>query len=216
MKNISIFALIVPFIATQALAQTFKEVDFERLLMKHPIMQNYDAKTGHFKNTPYELKSVEGLRAENASMTAEIQKIESLKNEKSLAAIKEDIEDEESFWESASKLNDAKNRLKMKIAENEELILSGGKPAFEKLFPITEAMTNDLIINLYDKDKLVLNKLPRYYNFKPDFNGKDFQAFWHSRDPLVLEAYLSKASSLSLIFPNSDKAILYQKVEETE
>lgn len=205
--------LIVFLTAVQGFAQVFKQVDFERLLMNHPMMKNYDAQTGHFKNTPYELKNLGELKAENASMAAEIEKINGLKAENALAASTEDIEDEERFWKLASDLDTTKNKLSSKIAKNYELILSEGRPGVEELFPIMDDMSNDLILGLYNRDRVVLNKLPRYYDFKPEFDGKDFSAFWYSHDPSILEHYLTKAQTLSLIFPNSDRAVLYEKVE---
>ena len=70
MLLIALLALSAPL-----LGQTFGEADLERLIMNHPMMKNYDAKTGHFRNTPHELRDVSDLKAENASISAEIESI---------------------------------------------------------------------------------------------------------------------------------------------
>ncbi len=216
-KCLKIFTILSLVLLTAPLcAQTFGEVDFERLLMNHPMMRNYDPKTGHFNNTPHELKDVKALKAENASLTAEIEKMTEKKSEKSKSVLDEDIDDEEGFWNSVSSIDKKQAELKYKLEKNEELIQTNGDPGYGKLFPIIDDMCNDIFIPLYDKDKLVLNKLPRYYTPYPEFNGNDMHKFWYKKDPRILEAYLENASIMALIFSKSDKAILYQKSGATK
>lgn len=211
-KCLNFFTLISFVLFTAPLfAQTFGEVDFERLLMNHPMMKNYDSQTGHFKNTPHELRNVADLKAENASMTAEIKDIVKKESEKSSSAINDDIDDEEGFWDSVSNLAKKQADLEYRIRKNNELIETNGDPGYQKLYPIVDDMCNDLFVPLYDKDKVVLNKLPRYFIPLPDFNGKDMHNFWFKKDPRILEGYLENASVLALIFANSDKTVLYQK-----
>ncbi len=205
--------LLVAFLASSLplLGQTFGEADLERLIMNHPMMKNYDAKTGHFRNTPYELREVSELKAENASMTEEVEliKIEELNN--SLNVISSEDEDEEAIWSRISSLSKKKQELENKILKNKELIDSGGDPGYSKLYPIIDNMCNDIFISLFDKDKVILNKLPRYFSKKPYLEGKDFHFFWFTPNEDTLFFYLQHASFISLIFPSVDKTILFQK-----
>jgi hypothetical protein len=205
--------LLVAFLASSLplLGQTFGEADLERLIMNHPMMKNYDAKTGHFRNTPYELREVSELKAENASMTEEVEriKIEELNN--SLNVISSEDEDEEAIWSRISSLSKKKQELENKILKNKELIDSGGDPGYSKLYPIIDNMCNDIFISLFDKDKVILNKLPRYFSKKPYLEGKDFHFFWFNPNEDTLFFYLQHASFISLIFPSVDKTILFQK-----
>jgi hypothetical protein len=91
------------------------------------------------------------------------------------------------------------------------LIDSGGDPGYSKLYPIIDNMCNDIFISLFDKDKVILNKLPRYFSKKPYLEGKDFHFFWFNPNEDTLFFYLQHASFISLIFPSVDKTILFQK-----
>ena len=193
------------------LGQTFGEADLERLIMKHPMMKNYDAKTGHFKNTPYELRDVSELKAENASMAAEVESIKAKELNNSLNVISADIDDEEAVWSNISSLSKKKQELENKIFKNKNLIENGGDPGYSKLYPIVDNMCNDIFVQLYDKDRIILNKLPRYPSPQPYLEGKDMHYFWFNPNEEILYSYLQQASFISLIFPSVDKTILFQK-----
>lgn len=216
MKKKVFITMICSFLVFPLWGQTFSEVDFERLLMNHPMMKNYDPKTGHFRNTPYALHDVKSLKNENASLKNELKAL--IKNEKnnSKAIITEDIKDEEAFWSKVSDFSDKKLKIENKIDVNDELITSKGDPGYVKLFPIVDKMCNDLLIPMYDKNKVVLNKLPRYYIEKPNFGDCDFKLFWFSKNPEALKKYLQFAPVIAMIFSKSDKAILYQKSGESK
>lgn len=213
MKNFVkiILPVFLCFLSFSLSGQTFGEADLERLIMNHPMMKNYDAKTGHFKNTPYELKNVADLKSENASMSSEIKEIESKELNNSMAAISSEIEDEDAFWDNVVSLGVRKYQLKYKIQKNENMIISDGKPGSEKLYPIIDNICNDIFVPMYDKNKVILNKQPRYLTKKPELNGKDLHAFWFRPDEKVLCDYLQYSSFIGLMFPSVDKTILFQK-----
>ncbi|MBQ2592156.1 MAG: hypothetical protein II567_02595 [Candidatus Riflebacteria bacterium] len=205
--------LLVAFLASSLplFGQTFGEVDLERLIMNHPMMKNYDVKTGYFKNTPYDFKSVKDLKVENASITSEIERIE-FDQSKNAFKIFEDTElDEDILWSDIASLDKKKYLLKYKKSKNDNLIMSEGKPGTEKLYPIVDNMCNDIFVPLYNKNKVILNKLPRYLSKKPDLEGNDFHTFWFNPSEKVLCSYLQYASFIALIFPSADKTILFQK-----
>ena len=51
-------------------------------------------------------------------------------------------------------------------------------------------MCNDLFVPLYNKDRVVLNKLPRYYIDKSNLKECDFRIFWRNPNAEALEKYL--------------------------
>ena len=211
-NDVKILLLILLLASTLPLSgQTFGEADLERLIMNHPMMKNYDPKTGHFNNTPYELRDVLDLKAENASISAELEVIKQKEIENSLNAISFDSDDEEALWSDISSLSKRKRDLENKKNKNKDLIESGGDPGYTKLYPIIDNMCNDIFIPLYNKDKVILNKLPRYPSSKPDLEGKDMHSFWFNPNEDMLVSYLKQSSFVGLIFPNVDKTILYQK-----
>lgn len=208
-KKLLLLALC--FLTLPLMGQTFGEADLERLIMNHPMMKNYDSKTGYFKNTDYELHNVENLKADNASMANEIDFIKA-KELKNSSKIFEDSDfDEEELWSDIASLSRLKLEYNYKIIKNDNLIVSEGKPGTEKLYPIIDKMCNDIFIPLYNKDKVVLNKLPRYPSNKPELEGKDLHYFWYNPDEKVLRFYLQQAYCIGLIFPRSDKTILFQR-----
>lgn len=205
--------LLVAFLASSLplSGQTFGEVDLERLIMNHPMMKNYDSKTGHFKNTPYELREVSELKAENASISAELEAIKQEEMKNSLSALSSDNVDEEALWGEISSLSKRKLDLENKQIKNKDLIESGGDPGYTKLYPVIDNMCNDIFIPLYNKDRVILNKLPRYLSDKPNLEGKDMHAFWFNPNEDTLFFYLHHASFIGLIFTSVDKTILFQK-----
>ena len=72
-------------------------------------------------------------------------------------------------------------------------------------------MCNDIFTNLYNKDKIMLNKLPRYPSRKPELNGNDLHRFWYHPTSDCLELYLKQASIIGLIFPRYNQTIIYQR-----
>ena len=56
LQMLSFFVAVVPLLVS---GETFRAVDFERLLQKHPLMRKYDPETGRFKETKSEIIPVE-------------------------------------------------------------------------------------------------------------------------------------------------------------
>lgn len=209
-KKIILVFIFIGF--TPLFAQIFSEVDFERLILNHPMMKNYDPKTGHFKNTPHELRAVSDLKAENASMSLELEEIKKKELKNSSISFSDDDIDEEALWGDISSLTKRKKELENKIRKNEDLIQSGGDPGYEKLYPIIDDICNDIFVPLYNKDKVILNKLPRYAANMLQLEGNDMHNFWfYQNNEEVLQKYLEYSGIIALMFPNMDKTILFQK-----
>ncbi len=212
MKHLIGLTIISAMLVCSAVsAQCFSETDFERMVMNHPMMKNYVKENGHFKNTEYELRNIQEIRSENASITEELDFIKSKRLSQSLSILETADDDEESFWSDISELDTRKIKLERARMKNENLIGAGGDPGFERLVPITDGITNDLLVPLYDKKMVVVNKLPRFYAPPPDLPGKALGDFFNNPDSDFLTNYLEKASIIALMFSKSDKTILFQQ-----
>lgn len=199
-------ALSALFLPLSLFAQTFSETDFERLIMKHPMMKNYDSKTGHFRNTSHQIRSKDELEAIAASITAELEKLKDDKAQ-TVDCIWGEVEDEEDFWGGIASLDARKKELQKKQYENNKLIEQDGVPGTNHLLPIINDMTNDLMIPLYNPNKVLLSKLPRYF-CKPERTENGVRAFITKGNKKVLKEYLSQASAYAGLFPNSNRAVL--------
>ena len=198
---------------TSSFALTFKEADFEKLILNHPMMKNYDNKTGYFKNSSYVLHDVNELENEVEALSA---KLEVLKNKETemashSAAIDEDTE-EENFWGNISAESEQIKELEEKIWEKKNLINSGGDTGYDNLFNILSKMSGDVILPLSDESKIVINKLPKYY-FPNISDRKRINKLFNINNSESLKEYIKKASAFGLIFSESDKSILYNKEE---
>lgn len=211
MKHLIGLTIISVMVCSAVSAQCFSETDFERMVMNHPMMKNYVKENGHFKNTEYEFRNIQDIRSENASIAEELDFIKSKRLSQSLNILETAEGDEESFWSNISELDTRKNKLERAKMKNENLIGAGGDPGFERLVPITDGITNDLLVPLYDKNMVVVNKLPRFYAPPPDLCGRALGDFLNKPDSDFLKNYLEKAPVIALMFSKSDKTILYQQ-----
>ena len=197
--------------------QTFKEVDFQRLLLDHPMMKNYDEETGHLNHTPYALKSVDKLRTEVENLEKEIKALESKQQELNSAfAGKEDV-NEEALWDNVNTISNKLLKLKFEVDKKLNQISQNGNPGYVALFPIVNQMLSDILSPLKKEKTIVLNKLPKYLlerpkidkNFKSDFLSK-------TKDVNSIKEYIKSARIFAsrLNFQSSDKIILYDNNKE--
>ena len=121
-NNIILFIVAFCFLSNFSLfSQTLIQSDFEKLVNDHPLMKRHDSKTGFFKNTAYDRSfDQDYLRAENASLTLELEKIQRQRKayeEKMLS----DNESEDSLWNNIAELDNKKNEIEKKIEKNTQL-----------------------------------------------------------------------------------------------
>ena len=141
---------------------------------------------------------------ENQECANEISFLESEKNSLSLKFQNE--EDEEANWNKIALINSRIEELKEKISENEKLI---NLSYSERLSDVVNRLISNVLISLYNKNKVVLNKLPRY-NVKPELpSGISLRAFWETNQKNILDEYLKYSYSISMLFKNADSAIVY-------
>lgn len=204
---------IIIFFNSCCFAVTFEEKDFEKLVLNHPMMKNYDNKTGYFNNSSYSLHDVDKLKAELKELTLKLNNLKDKNIE--LASQSADISeepDEDEFWKNISVDSQEIKIIENKIFEITNLLYSNGKPDYNNLFKITSKMAKEVILPLYNKNKIILNKLPKYYFYSPS-NITGLNRLFNLNNDDSLKKYITTASSFASIFPDSDKTILFNKKE---
>ena len=172
-------------------------------------MKNYDKGTGYFKKTDYDnTANLKQIRLENASITKELEDIKSKKEifEKQLTS---EGSNEDEVWSSINNLDKKEEELLKKLEKNNEIIVSFGNPDIVKLINITDKITEDCILPLFNKKKIVLNKLPRYVPEMPEISDNDLRRFFYSSDVEILKNYLKYSYAIGLLFNKSDNTIIY-------
>ena len=206
-----LFLVFLCVLAASSFAMSFEEVDFERLVLNHPMMKNYDPQTGYFKNTDYVFHDINQLKQEIQDLATQYSVLNRAKTDLASKSVKIDEEaDEESFWSNTSNYSEQQKELAAKILEKNYLVTQAGMPDVKHLFNITSQMASDTILPLYNKDKILINKLPDYPSYKPDINN-DFTSrkFIVNNNYNFIKEYLEKAKAFYSIFPNTDRTILY-------
>ena len=187
-------------------AQTFIQYDFDELIKNHPLMKKYDKKTGYFKGTGYDKKyDVNKLLDENQILKNELKELD--------VKIKENEEkflsDNEENWQLITDLNKRKSELKEKIDKNINIIAEEGEPEILKLVNIIDTITEDSLLPLYNVDKIILNKLPKYTSKIPFNSTNNLRQYYYTFDKNKLTEYLKDSYAISLMFNNSNNTILF-------
>lgn len=189
-------------------SMTFEEADFEKLILDQPVMNDYDNQTGHFKNSTYKLYDVEQLKKELIELDLKLEELK--KNETKLASQSVEFDEateEENFWNTLKADSQQIKDIEDKIIEINSLIYSNGETDYSHLFTIVTKMAKDAILPLYDKKKIVFNKLPKYYPNTDKTTKLRNKFVFNNQDSL--KEYIKIAPSFASIFPDSDKTILF-------
>lgn len=210
-KNIllllSFFVAAVPLLAS---GETFRAVDFERLLQKHPLMRKYDPETGRFKETRSEIIPVAKLQERIASISAAIAACENEKSELVLATMNSgDSVSEAHAWERIGQIDRQLAELKTGLQTEQSLLADEGVPGYDKLLEIAGQIYHETILPEIATGVLLLNKLPRFVATPPRPAGNDLRHFFYSCNGEVLEKYLAQAGKIALMFEKTDQPILY-------
>lgn len=207
LRLLSFFVAAVPLLAA---GETFRTVDFERLLQKHPLMRKYDPETGRFKETKSEIIPVENLQKRVASISAEIADCEREKSEFVLAAMNSDEASSEALtWEKIGRIDRRLAELKSRLQTEQSLLADKGVPGYDKLLEIAGQIYHETVLSETATDALLLNKLPRFAAAPPQPADNDLRRFFYSRSGEVLEKYLAQAGKIALMFEKTDQPILY-------
>ena len=212
LQMLSFFVAAVPLLVS---GETFRAVDFERLLQKHPLMRKYDPETGRFKETKSEIIPVENLQKRVASITAEIADCESEKSELVLAAMNSGEASTEALtWEKIGQIDRRLAELKARLQTEQSLLANKGVPGYDKLLEIAGRIYHETVLPETATGALLLNKLPRFAATPPLLADSDLRRFFFSRNGEVLEKYLAQAGKIALMFEKTDQPILYSADRE--
>lgn len=212
LRLLSFFVVAVPLLVS---GQTFRAVDFERLLQKHPLMRKYDPETGRFKETKSEIIPVEKLQERIASISADIAACESEKSELVLATMNSNEPAAESTaWEKIGRIDRRLAELKERLQTEKALLEDKGVPGYDKLLEIAGQIYHETVLPETSTDCVLLNKLPRFVAAPPQLADNDLRRFFISRKAEVLEKYLAQAGKIALMFEKTDQPIVYSADRE--
>ncbi len=207
LRLLSFFVAAVPLVVS---GETFRAVDFERLLQKHPLMRKYDPETGRFKETKSEIIPVEKLQERVASITADIAACEKEKSDLVLATMNSSESGAEAHaWERIGQIDRKLAELKSRLQIEQSLIKNKGVPGYDNLLEIAGQIYHETVLPEVATGVLLLNKLPRFPAAPPQLEKNDLRCFFYSRNGEVLTRYLAQAGKIALMFEKTDQPILY-------
>ena len=212
-KKLHLLNFFAVFLCCTLAAQEFKEVDFERLLRNHPMMQNHDPLTGRFRNTPSEPQSVEKLSSTGQELKERLLELDRQRATLTLSSLKQSAvsrSQEEPIWASLAAIDKETSEIQSSLREIEELLASHGIPGFVTVMDIADQLTAELLAHVAGSP-IVINKLPRFYSSPPLLNNLDLRRFFWKNDAQLLENYLAYSHVISLLFSSTDRVIVYQK-----
>lgn len=208
------FAFSVPFFLN---AQTFNTVDLERLLQNHPMMSQFEQETGRFKGTPSEIRNIETLKTDSASISRYIETLNADRKKKLqlLMTSTDESSNEESLWNYLNECDQQIEKKKLELKEVEDLIITEGVPGFETVLKIVTTIKSDIFSHINASNTIVLNRLPRTgANIPPYFSRKVLRDFYWHKDSESLEAYLKQAGRIGLMFSSIDNPVVYNLTTE--
>jgi hypothetical protein len=199
------------FAGSHLFGQTFEACDLNRLLEKHPLMKQFDKKTNRFKNTKSAIKDINELTQERKSLQSKIKKLE-LKKSKLVAASLTTSETNTSgnnLWQKIKKIDEKITEFKNKLPEIKELIDTGGVPPITTVLPIARRIVKETIQELKPgANKIIINKLPRFYLPAPDFKQNLLRKFFYNPHKTSrLTEYLKQINRTSLLFKEVSKPV---------
>ena len=189
-------------------AQVFSQADLERLLKNNKYYNDCIGAIDKNQKIDFNNVDLEHIQSENDGYASEISELEQERNRLSLSFLENEGE-ENTVWNKIASFDARIEYLKSKMSENDKLSGKDYSDKLEDFIKKVDLLVADSVIPVFDKNKVIFNKLPRYY-FNPDFlRGCSFKRFMDTGDKAVVEQYLNNAYSISMLFSNSDTALLY-------
>ncbi|MGM0598874.1 MAG: hypothetical protein ACQETH_03545 [Candidatus Rifleibacteriota bacterium] len=180
-------------------------------------MKSFDSKTNRFKNTKSAIKDVKELKQQLKNIKSTIKELETQKSKHVSAALtgSNDKDAEKVLWQKIKKSDQKILNLKNKLPEIEELIGTGGVPPTTTLLPIAKQIMKETIAELEPgSEKIILNKLPRFYQPPPDFNKNLLRDFFNNpQNANELSDYLRRTNRISLLFQQISQPVLINERE---
>lgn len=205
----------------KASAADFKQIDYLKKLINHPIYKDYDPQTGRFKNTKSEIKPIEQLYEKEKQI---INKITDLNNEKAKMAKNSLIlsidKSQNNSWEKIAKIDLEISQLNSQLNELNDVLENGGIPYESEIFKIISQITSE-IKREYSKDvssnTVILNKLPLYREATTAPNIDNYSSgyfdFLKMNNEGSLNNYIKFESTIGLLFNSTAESIIYSKGE---
>ena len=200
-----IITIIQFFFNNSIFAQNFIQSDIERLINNHPLMKNFDKKTGHFHN-PIDKKQLE---TEISSITKELEKTSELLNLSSNHILSLNEENEDETWKNTSTLEEKKKLLEKQLEKSKFYLSQIDEPNRLELVKTVDKLTEEIILPLYEKNKIIFNKFPKSNFGKPQIDEKDLRRFFYSQDKEILNKYLDCSYLIGLMFKQTDNIIIF-------
>lgn len=218
---VSSFCFVLIYYSS-AFGLEFKEVDYVKMLISHPLYENYNPETGRFKDTHSEIIEIPVLEKQIRDLYEVAKKLKEEKGsfvENSMIFAMDS--DENTSWDEIAKIDQELSKVEAEIERLEKLWEEGGVPDQNSITAVVNEITDDIksqINDLSGPDTIVLNKLPAYTEHlaMPTFNNRfgGYGHFLKERDKDSLKVYLEHSYGLSLYFESTADVILYQKGEE--
>lgn len=221
-KNIlQMLSFFVFFVGISLQGQSFKSVDFERMINNHPMMKNFDPSTGRFKNTGGEVKSPDWLKKEINRIKNKLNNAENSRQillKSSFSNNKDEKIDEGNLWQNLNKLSAETIEAKSKLTELEELLAMDGIPPISRNLPIARRIILETKAAFKKGDNdIVLNKLPRFFELPPTFTENPLKiVFANPEKSSELVKYLENLNTISLLFRGIAEPVLFEKRNSTK
>ncbi|MEW6708763.1 MAG: hypothetical protein AB1403_02985 [Candidatus Riflebacteria bacterium] len=213
-KNLQLLSFFV-LISLSVSGQTFSSCDFERLIMQHPLMNQYDPESGRFRGTPGEIISPAEVDSRIASTHAQIDLLQEKRKSVLADSLKSgDESGENELWENLAGINQRVMELKQSLMELDELKATGGVPPVSRNLPIARQIILDTR-QKFPKTELLLNRLPRFFMYPPDFLENELRRFFRAPQQIeLLKDYLEQVPAISLLFPATSEPVLIKRGKE--
>lgn len=214
-KILQMLSFFVFLLCLHADGQTFRSVDLERLIQSHPMMKNFDQKTGRFKNTNTQVRPVEEIKKEISQLNSEINDLRISRQEllcKNLANTA-NPKDDQKTWETLNEMEKKSKSLKSTLESLEELLTYNGVPPLSRNLTIARKIISETKQSMkVGEDEIIINKLPRFFQDCPFFSENPLKkAFAKPGETYSLIEYMNRANTISLLFNEVAEPILFQE-----
>ncbi len=212
-KFFTLLSFFVFFSSNFAFSQEIKWLDFERLIKKHPMMKNFDPSTNRFRNTNSEIKKVEDLNKQLASVSSRLNQTKASKDDVIKKFLTSDSSgNEENKWSLLKDLEAKISSLSLQEESLRESLKNNGFTAVTAILPIVRSILRDQLKPYANSSsKVVINKLPRFSSppVKIDKNPLRKMVLESNISESDLKQYLKQAHSISLMFKATDIPVLF-------
>lgn len=206
---LKIFALLA---TASVYGQSFKAVDFERLLKAHPLIKKYDPKTHRFRDTKSEPTPVKVLKKRQTEIDNRMKKLAKYKS-RIISDSLQNKNSEKFTWDSISKIDVELKSLKKEKAELIDSIAINGDTEVQTILPILQKALSEVIkaARNGEEKQILINKLPRYRCLTPPKLDNGLRSFIRTGNRKDVTSYLRYSPFIGLMFKHTDQTILFER-----